>query len=193
MAYDYDKERADQVTNLGGPSSSLQLPCATCPNPPSCAEYGGCQLRNDAPSEKYRPCGICGFSDWLKDCPGLKNDDGTTCAYIGQLQEVAGRETLSAAYWKDKEAAAQHDLERAVANHAADLSAASATAAMWAGKGPDGAGPVKRSVAAFGDTLRGMRLSDWEHDRIMEFVIEQYRVIEKLERRRPDNGAKNGT
>jgi hypothetical protein len=86
-------------------------------------------------------------------------------------------------------AEAQHDLERAVANHAADLSAASATAAMWAGKGPDGAGPVKRSVAAFGDTLRGMRLSDWEHDRIMEFVIEQYRVIEKLDRRRPDKTA----
>jgi hypothetical protein len=39
-----------------------------------------------APSEQYGPCGICGFSDWPKDCPGRKNDDGTTCAYVGQLQ-----------------------------------------------------------------------------------------------------------
>jgi hypothetical protein len=55
-----------------------------------------------APSEKYGPCGICGFSDWPKDCPGRNNDDGTTCAYIDQLQEVAAREALSAAYWKDR-------------------------------------------------------------------------------------------
>jgi hypothetical protein len=59
---------------------------------------------------------------------------------------------------------------------------------MWAGKGPDGAGPVKRSIAAFGDSLDDMKLSSWERDRIMEFVIEQYRVIEKLEARL-DSGA----
>jgi hypothetical protein len=45
-------------------------------------------------------------------------------------REVANRETLNANYWKDKASAAQHDLERAVANHTADLSAASATPAM---------------------------------------------------------------
>lgn len=26
-----------------------KLPCPTCPNPPSCAEYGSCQLRDDPP------------------------------------------------------------------------------------------------------------------------------------------------
>ena len=61
-------------------------------------------IEDDPRGEKDGPCGICGFSDWPKDCPGRKNDDGTTCAYIGQLQEVANRETLSAAYWKDKAA-----------------------------------------------------------------------------------------
>jgi hypothetical protein len=38
------------------------------------------------PVEKSGPCSICGFSDWPKDCPGRKNDDGTACAYVGQLQ-----------------------------------------------------------------------------------------------------------
>src|SRR3990167_2628906 len=64
----------------------------------------GSGYRVEGCKEKDGPCGICGFSDWPKDCPGRKNDDGTTCAYIGQLQEVANRETLSAAYWKDKAA-----------------------------------------------------------------------------------------
>src|SRR3990167_2783716 len=66
----------------------------------------GSGYRVEGCKEKDGPCGICGFSDWPKDCPGRKNDDGTTCAYIGQLQEVDNRETLSAAYWKDKASAA---------------------------------------------------------------------------------------
>jgi hypothetical protein len=91
------------------PSSSEQPDKRVCHAPGdrclACPHYYGkadvCKYA-PAPGEKYGPCGICGFSDWPKDCPGRNNDDGTTCAYIDQLQEVAAREALSAAYWKDR-------------------------------------------------------------------------------------------
>lgn len=52
-------ERIAAAIRAGAPSQSqpaapqepINLPCATCPHPPSCAEYGACQLTDSAPQE----------------------------------------------------------------------------------------------------------------------------------------------